>query len=72
MAVSCLIGHQRDAVGDVGVEIDPGQVSLRRSVGGGGADLMALEKEVRAIVVGFIRAGLVGEYQIGVFVRLGL
>jgi len=52
-------------VGAVRVEIDAGDVARR-------AGLVALEQEVRSVVVGGIGAGLAVEHEVGVLVGLGL
>ena len=44
-----LRGDQRDAVRRIGIEVDPGDVALRPG-------LVALEEEVRAVVIGRIRS----------------
>ena len=64
--------HQRYAVPGIGVEVDPGEVSLLLARGVGRRVLVPLEEEVGAVVVAIVGALLVLEHEIGVLVRLRL
>jgi len=63
--------HQRHAMLGVGVEADAGDVAVLGAVDGG-RRLVALEEEVRAVVVAGVGPRLVAQDEIGVLVGLGL
>ena len=67
-AVRIVIRHQRDAMGPVGIQVDPGDVSM--DIVTGKSQLVTLEQEVSAVVVLRIRPFLILQNQIRVLIGL--
>src|SRR5215813_1605716 len=62
-------GQQRDAMGSVSIQVDASNIAL---FGSAKATFMALEEEMRPIIVAWVGSVLSREDQVGILIGLGL